>query len=51
MSRDQVVMRREQGEADRGAAVGDIPVAREMKGIRRLVDRVRFTAFRGKPVP
>jgi len=50
-SRDQVVMRRMEGDADRGAAVGDIPVAEEMEGIRRLIGRVRFTAFRGRPVP
>jgi hypothetical protein len=49
--RDQVVMRRMEGGADRGAAVGDIPVAGEMEDIRRLIGRVRFTTFRGRPVP
>ena len=44
-------MRRKEGDADRGAAVGDIPVAGEMEGIRRLIGRVRFTAFRERPVP
>ena len=50
-SRDQVVMRRKEGEADRGPAVGDIRVAGEMEGIRRLSGRVRSTTFRGRPVP
>ena len=50
-SRDQVVMRRMEGDADRGEAVGDTPVAGEMEGIRRLIGRVRLTAFRGRPVP
>jgi hypothetical protein len=50
-SRDQVVMRRMEDDADRDAAVGDVLVAGEMEGIRRLIGRVRFTAFRGKPVP
>jgi len=44
-------MRRMEGDADRDAAVGDIPLAGEMEGIRRLIGRVRFTAFRGRPVP
>lgn len=47
-SRDQVVIRRMEGDADRG---GDITVAGEMEGIRRLIDRVRSSAFRGRPVP
>src|SRR4051812_11146313 len=50
-SRDQVVMRRMEGDADRAAAGGDIPIAEEMEGIRRPIGRVRLTAFRGKPVP
>ena len=37
--------------ADRDAAVGDVLVAGEMEGILRLIGRVRFTAFRGRPVP
>jgi len=44
-------MRRMEDDADRDAAVGDVLVAGEMEGILRLIGRVRFTAFRGKPVP
>ena len=50
-SRDQIVMRRMEGEADRGAAVGNIPVPGEMESIRRLSGRVRSTIFRGRSVP
>jgi hypothetical protein len=44
-------MRRVEGDGDRGAAVGDIPLAGEMEGIRRRIGRVRFTALRGIRVP
>ena len=50
-SRDQVVMRRMEGDDDRDGAVGAIPVAGEMEGVRRLIDRVMLPAFRERPEP
>jgi hypothetical protein len=35
----------------RDGAVGGIPVAGEMEGIRRLIGSVMFTAFRERPEP